>query len=197
MIKCENIFKSFDGRTILEDISVEFESGKTNLIIGRSGSGKTVLLKTLVGLHEPDTGSIFYDDKNNAYALVFVVLDPTFSPFEAVEGDVKFTNIEEALQKGALLEEIVFGDAEYNEEEAYMGILQYRLTLNPKCKSISLTLPEYTMSYPYQSWLSTRQSGEETIVSVSTSSSASGRITFYGSNNYNVVLQLIVVYNAE
>lgn len=140
---------------------------------------------------------IFYDEKGNAYALVFVVLDPTFSPFEAVEGDVKFTNIEEALQKGALLEEIVFGDAEYNEEEAYMGILQYRLTLNPKCKSISLTLPEYTMSYPYQSWLSTRQSGEETIVSVSTSSSASGRITFYGSNNYNVVLQLIVVYNAE
>jgi phospholipid/cholesterol/gamma-HCH transport system ATP-binding protein len=64
MIKCENIFKSFDGRTILEDISVKFESGKTNLIIGRSGSGKTVLLKTLVGLHEPDSGSIFYDDKN-------------------------------------------------------------------------------------------------------------------------------------
>ena len=43
---------------------MEFESGKTNLIIGRSGSGKTVLLKTLVGLHEPDSGSIFYDDKN-------------------------------------------------------------------------------------------------------------------------------------
>ena len=64
MIKGEHIYKSFDGRTILEDISVEFESGKTNLIIGRSGSGKTVLLKTLVGLHEPDSGSIFYDDKN-------------------------------------------------------------------------------------------------------------------------------------
>ena len=64
MIKCENIYKSFDGRTILDDISVEFESGKTNLIIGRSGSGKTVLLKTLVGLHEPDSGNIFYDEKN-------------------------------------------------------------------------------------------------------------------------------------
>ena len=62
MIKGEHIYKSFDGRTILEDISVEFESGKTNLIIGRSGSGKTVLLKTLVGLHEPDSGEIYFDD---------------------------------------------------------------------------------------------------------------------------------------
>ncbi len=62
MIKCENIFKSFDGRTVLNDISVEFESGKTNLIIGRSGSGKTVLLKTLVGLHQPDSGVIYFDD---------------------------------------------------------------------------------------------------------------------------------------
>ena len=63
MIKGEHLFKSFDGRTILEDISVEFESGKTNLIIGRSGSGKTVLLKTLVGLHEPDSGNIYYDEQ--------------------------------------------------------------------------------------------------------------------------------------
>ena len=62
MIKCEHIFKSFEGREVLKDISVEFETGKTNLIIGRSGSGKTVLLKTLVGLHEPDSGVIFYDD---------------------------------------------------------------------------------------------------------------------------------------
>ena len=70
MIKGEHLYKSFDGRTILEDINVEFEAGKTNLIIGRSGSGKTVLLKTLVGLHEPDSGSIFYDDKNYT-ALTF------------------------------------------------------------------------------------------------------------------------------
>jgi phospholipid/cholesterol/gamma-HCH transport system ATP-binding protein len=47
---------------VLSDICAEFDAGKTNLIIGRSGSGKTVLLKTLVGLHSPDTGRILYDD---------------------------------------------------------------------------------------------------------------------------------------
>lgn len=62
MIRCSNIIKSFDGRVVLSDISAEFETGKTNLIIGRSGSGKTVLLKNLVGLHEPDSGKIYFDD---------------------------------------------------------------------------------------------------------------------------------------
>lgn len=64
MIKAEHIVKSFDGRVILDDVSIEFETGKTNLIIGKSGSGKTVLLKCLVGLHKVDAGSIFYDDTN-------------------------------------------------------------------------------------------------------------------------------------
>lgn len=64
MIRAEHIVKSFDGRTVIDDISVVFETGKTNLIIGRSGSGKTVLLKTLVGLHEPDSGDVWYDDVN-------------------------------------------------------------------------------------------------------------------------------------
>ena len=64
MIRAEHIVKSFDGRTVLNDISVEFETGKTNLIIGKSGSGKTVLLKSLVGLHEVDSGAVWYDDVN-------------------------------------------------------------------------------------------------------------------------------------
>ncbi len=62
MIKAQNIIKSFDDRTVLNNISVEFGTGQTNLIIGRSGSGKTVLLKSLVGLHEVDEGAIYYDD---------------------------------------------------------------------------------------------------------------------------------------
>lgn len=61
MIKVENLNKSFDGEHILKNISVEYESGKCNMIIGASGSGKTVLLKNLIGLLEPDSGDISYD----------------------------------------------------------------------------------------------------------------------------------------
>ncbi len=64
MIRAENIEKSFKENHILKGISVEFETGKTNLIIGQSGSGKTVFLKTLVGLYGADSGSIYYDDVN-------------------------------------------------------------------------------------------------------------------------------------
>jgi phospholipid/cholesterol/gamma-HCH transport system ATP-binding protein len=62
MISVKNLSKSFNGKLVLEDISVTFENGKTNLIIGRSGSGKTVLLKSIVGLHEIDTGEIWYEN---------------------------------------------------------------------------------------------------------------------------------------
>jgi len=63
MIRVENLNKAFNGKPVLTDISVTFEAGITNLIIGRSGSGKTVLLKSIVGLHEIDSGNIWYDDK--------------------------------------------------------------------------------------------------------------------------------------
>lgn len=64
MIRAENIYKSFGEQNILDDISFTFESGKTNLIIGRSGAGKTVLLKILVGLYPPSKGNVWYDDVN-------------------------------------------------------------------------------------------------------------------------------------
>lgn len=62
MIRANHIFKSFGQQEVLKDISFTFEAGKTNLIIGRSGAGKTVLLKILVGLQIPTAGKIFYDD---------------------------------------------------------------------------------------------------------------------------------------
>ena len=63
MIKVENLNKSFDGVQVLKDITVTYESGKCNMIIGASGSGKTVLLKNLIGLMEPDSGEISYGDR--------------------------------------------------------------------------------------------------------------------------------------
>ena len=64
MIRTENIKKSFGEHEVLKGISALFESGKTNLIIGRSGAGKTVLLKTLIGLVVPTSGIVWYDDVN-------------------------------------------------------------------------------------------------------------------------------------
>ncbi|WP_347373181.1 ATP-binding cassette domain-containing protein [Aequorivita sp. Q41] len=63
MIKVEDVHKSFGDEEILKGITTEFDKGKTNLIIGQSGSGKTVLLKSLIGLFTPDKGRIYYEDK--------------------------------------------------------------------------------------------------------------------------------------
>lgn len=64
MIEVHNLTKSFDSRTVLHDVSATFYTGKTNLIIGQSGSGKTVLMKSLVGLLTPDSGSIMFDGRD-------------------------------------------------------------------------------------------------------------------------------------
>ena len=91
MIKAQNVIKSFEGRTILKDITAEFGTGQTNLIIGRSGSGKTVLLKSLVGLHDVDSGEIWYDD------VCYSKLD--FKARKAIRKDVGMI-----FQGGALLD---------------------------------------------------------------------------------------------
>ena len=64
MITIKNLNKTFAGLVVLNDISTEFENGKTNLIIGQSGSGKTVLLKCILGLFGIDSGEIFFDNKS-------------------------------------------------------------------------------------------------------------------------------------
>ena len=69
MIEVKNLCKSFGDKEVLKDISTVFENGKTNLIIGQSGSGKTVLMKNLVGLLDPTSGDVLYDGRN------FVAMD--------------------------------------------------------------------------------------------------------------------------
>ncbi len=64
MIEVKNICKTFDDRMILDHVNVTFEEGKTNLVIGSSGSGKTVLIKCLVALYQIDEGSILYDGRD-------------------------------------------------------------------------------------------------------------------------------------
>ena len=63
MIELKNVSKSFTDNKVLKNISTTFEQGKINLIIGQSGSGKTVLLKSIVGLHDIDEGQIIFDDR--------------------------------------------------------------------------------------------------------------------------------------
>lgn len=70
MIEVKNLKKSFDGKEVLKGITTTYEAGKTNLIIGQSGSGKTVMLKTLLGVHTPDSGQILFDGRD------FATLDP-------------------------------------------------------------------------------------------------------------------------
>ena len=64
MIEVKNLYKSFEDKDVLKDINICFEDGKTNLIIGQSGSGKTVLMKNLVGLLDPTSGQILYDGRD-------------------------------------------------------------------------------------------------------------------------------------
>ena len=64
MIEVRNLYKSFGDKEVLKNINFQFEDGKTNLIIGQSGSGKTVLMKNLVGLLDPTAGEVLYDGRD-------------------------------------------------------------------------------------------------------------------------------------
>lgn len=64
MISIKNVHKSFEGHVVLDSISTEMQDGQCNMIIGQSGSGKTVLMKSIIGLHTIDSGRIEYDGRN-------------------------------------------------------------------------------------------------------------------------------------
>ena len=64
MIEVKNLIKSFPDKTVLNNVSATFHDGMTNLIIGQSGSGKTVLVKSIIGLLSPDSGEVLYDGRD-------------------------------------------------------------------------------------------------------------------------------------
>jgi phospholipid/cholesterol/gamma-HCH transport system ATP-binding protein len=69
MIQVKDVVKSFDGNVVLNHITATFEDGKVNMIIGQSGSGKTVLMKSMIGLHQIDGGEIIFDTRNGQQNL--------------------------------------------------------------------------------------------------------------------------------
>ena len=101
MIKVEEISKSFDGIQILKEISTVFEKGKTNLIIGQSGSGKTVLMKCLLGLLEVDRGNIYFDNEKFDKENISVVANLRKEVGTVFQGSALFDSM-------TVLENIIF-----------------------------------------------------------------------------------------
>ncbi len=159
MIEVRNITKSFDGKTILHDVSAKFYTGKTNLIIGQSGSGKTVLMKSIVGLVRPETGQILYDGRDYMQMTAEQVKDirkeigmlfqgSALFDSETVLGNVMFPLImfsdmthSEMLDRARFcLERVNLKGAESKYPSEISGGMQKRvaiaraIALNPKCR---------------------------------------------------------------
>ena len=156
---------------------------------------------------------VFYDENNSPYALLYFVLDPNFSPFTGVEGDVTFVDPEAAFNNGITLVPIEDGDEYYSDEDAYLGTMQYLLTLNSKCKEVKLVVPEHGYSWTYKSWIKTDSRNTSATISINTSSlpaadsgsddiieenTYKGLVSFYANmSTTKPSLQLHVIYKAE
>jgi len=157
MIRVENLNKGFEDKQVLFDINVEYLAGKCNMIIGASGSGKTVLLKNLIGLLEPDSGEIYYDDMRLSklnykqrqalrQQIGIVFQGSALYDFTTVLGNVMFpmdfftdwSRSEKIERARFLLDRVNVKDAETKYANELSGGMQKRvaiaraLALNPK-----------------------------------------------------------------
>jgi phospholipid/cholesterol/gamma-HCH transport system ATP-binding protein len=127
MIEVKNINKTFNNKQILFDVSAIFEAGQTNLIIGQSGHGKTVLLKSIVGLHSIDSGEIIYGDK------VFSVMN--FKEQRTIRKEIGMLFQGSALFDSLTVEENVrfpldmFSDMSYKEKRERVNFCLNRVDL--------------------------------------------------------------------
>jgi phospholipid/cholesterol/gamma-HCH transport system ATP-binding protein len=108
MIRVNDINKSFGETHVLHDVSAEFGTGQVNMIIGRSGSGKTVLIKTIIGLHEPDSGEVFFNDREFTKSKFSIKKDIRKEIGMVFQGGALFTSL--TVQDNILLPLDVFSD---------------------------------------------------------------------------------------
>ena len=146
---------------------------------------------------ENEATIVFYDENDEAYALIYCVLDPNYMYVPEVSGEVKFADPALAESLGAKLEKVVEGDPDFSAENNYMGVLQYRLTHTSAMGAQALLLmPSYNQSfcYPSGSWLSTQQvEGGTQVIMTPEENYAKGHITFHAGND--VVVYLYCVFN--
>ena len=122
MIEIKHLTKSFGDKTVLLDINTTFETGKTNLIIGQSGSGKTVLMKNIIGLLTPTSGEVLFDGRDTV----------TMSKFSSLNSRERDKRAQECLERVNLL------DAQNKYPAEISGGMQKRvaiaraIVLNPK-----------------------------------------------------------------
>ncbi len=157
---------------------------------------------TLAGPNgENEATIVFYDAAGNPFALIYCVMDPTLETITGASGEVKFANPTDAAVKGATLEPIVDGDDAFDKDMHAHGTLQYRLSLTPDSKDITLMLPEYGMVWSYNSAITTNLSdnGKYTYISVESDKSIKGFISYYKVNDPDnaIAVQLQVVYVVE
>ncbi len=177
MIEVKNLTKSFDGRTVLHGIDATFYTGKTNLIIGQSGSGKTVLMKSLVGLIRPEEGQILFDGrdlltmKRDEIAALRKEIGMLFQgsalfDSETVLGNVMFPlsmftemSREEQLERAMFcLERVNLKGAEKKYPAEISGGMQKRVAIaapSPSIRATSSATSPTAVSTPRQVYLST------------------------------------------
>ena len=195
----ENAYKirSRLGEWLDEENEIKYE----NTLAGSNGANRAVF--------------VFYDANNNPFALLYFVLDPSFSPFDKVEGNVMIVDMEEAYRNGVSIVELVEGDAYYSAEDNYVGTLQYLVTLTSKQKSVELTVPQHAWAWSYKSWITVNSSDTSATITIKPSylpkydaekpdswpeevidkGTYKGHISFYGSmSSTSPSLQLHVIY---
>ncbi len=147
--KVENAYyiRSRLGESIDENGKTKYENPKA----GPDGSNRAVI--------------VFYDENNNAYAIIYFVLDPEFSPFESVEGNVGFADPESAELNGTTLVELKNGDKYFEAELHFMGTKQYLLTLN-NSTSVDLTIPEHSTNWAYQNWITVKSKDTKVTITI-------------------------------